>query len=153
MLVQQRTLFNWTISSMPTPPPDPLSRASSWLHNRGICHKPTNFPDRRDDRWSHRYPPSPKLDSGQAMTSWHLAIGERCYNFSLLWNIMTSLLLIAPTRSLSTHHIWHTYCALSQFNCGLSLYRLFLSWLLILTHFLWHLISDWLGLCARPISI
>jgi len=43
--------------------------------------------------------------------SWHL-----CYDFSLLWTIMTSLLLIAPTQSLTTHLIWHTYCALSQLS-------------------------------------
>jgi len=76
-----------------------------------------------------------------------------CYDFSLLWTIMTYFLLITPTQLLLIHLIWHTYCALSQLDCRLSPYRLFLLWLLILTHFLWHLISDWLGLCARPISI
>jgi len=76
-----------------------------------------------------------------------------CYDFSLLWTIITSLLLITPTWLLSTHPIWHTYCTFSQLNCGLSPYRLFLSWLLILTHYLWHLIPDWLILCTKPISI
>ena len=82
-------------------------------------------------------------------TSWFAL----CYDFSLLRTITTSLLPIAPIRLLSTHPIWHTYCALSQLDCRLSPYRLLLSRLLILTHYLWHLIPDWLGLCARPISI
>ena len=73
--------------------------------------------------------------------------------FYLLRTMTVSFLLITPTRSLPTHLIWHTYCALSQLDCRVSPYRLFLSWLLILTHYLWHLISDRLGLCARPISI
>jgi len=53
--------------------------------------------------------------------------------FYLLWTMTTSLLLIAPTRSLSTHLIWHTYCALSQLDCGVSPFELFLPWLLSFT--------------------
>jgi len=56
--------------------------------------------------------------------------GRQCYDFSLLQTITTPLLLIALIWSLLTHPIWHTYCALSQLDCGLSPYRLFLSWLL-----------------------
>ena len=89
--------------------------------------------------------------SGDILTV-NVSLVAVCFDFSLLWTSITiSLLLIAPTRLLSTHPIWHTYYALSQPDCRLSPYRLFLSQLLILTHYLWHLISDWLGLCTRPI--
>jgi len=53
--------------------------------------------------------------------------------FYLLWTMTTSLLLITPTRSLSTHLIWHTYCALSQLDCGVSPFGLFLPRLLSFT--------------------
>ena len=98
---------------------------------------------------------------------------DACYNFFLLRTITTSLLLIAPIWllfysllqsdcsfthcsnliALNSPYMTYLLCALSQLDCRLSPYRLFLSQLLILTHFLWHLISDWLGLCARTISI
>jgi len=75
----------------------------------------------------------PPVLSMEMLVWGHTSLEPHCYDFSLLWTITISLLLIALTRLLLTHPIWHIYCALSQLDCRLSPYRLFLSWLLILT--------------------